>query len=178
MHDEVRDFLARVKKAMPERFRRARVLEIGSFNINGSAREFFEECDYVGCDWRSGPGVDIVGLGHQLDFPDGSFDVVVSTECLEHDPHWRQTLAAMKRMLKPGGLMLVTVAAFDRKPHELDCAPNRHYRNLQPEDLTPFLEDRVIYEENLLIHGIHFACIKRRGFVGSLLGKLGLGPGR
>ena len=122
MHEEVREFLGRVRRVMPERFRRARVLEIGSFNINGSAREFFDDCEYIGCDWRAGPGVDVVGFAHDLEFADGRFDVVVSTECPEHDVHWRDTLAAMKRMLKPGGLMLVTVAAFERKPHELDCA--------------------------------------------------------
>ncbi len=162
---------------MPERFTRSRVLEIGSYDVNGSAREFFEDCEYLGCDWRPGPGVDVVGFAHELKYPDGSFDVVVSTECLEHDEYWRETLAAMKRMLKPGGLLLLTVASFERRPHEIDCAPNRYYRNLQPQDLMPFLEDRVIYEENRLIHDIHVACIKPRGRLSSLLGRL-TGSGR
>ena len=122
MHEEVRDFLGRVKQALPAHFSGRRVLEVGSYDVNGSAREFFEDCNYIGCDWRAGPGVDTVGLLHQLKLPDESFQTVVSTECLEHDPYWRQTLTEMKRILSPGGLLLVTVAAFDRRPHELDCA--------------------------------------------------------
>lgn len=160
MHDEVRDFLRRVRLAKPAMFRGVRVLEVGSYDVNGSAREFFEDCEYLGCDWRPGPGVDIVGFAHQLRLADESFDVAVSTECFEHDVYWRETLATMRRLLKPGGLLIVTVAAFDRKPHELDCAPNRYYRNLQPEDLHPLLDDAVLYEENRLVKGIHFACIK------------------
>src|SRR5262245_45993460 len=118
MHDEVRDFLRRLKSAVPERFRHAKVLEVGSYDVNGSPREFFEDCNYTGCDWRPGPGVDLVAFAHQLTFPDQSFDVVVSTECLEHDPHWRETIVAMRRMLKEDGLLIVTAAAFERKPHE------------------------------------------------------------
>jgi len=162
MHEAVRDFLRRLKSAMPERFIRAKVLEVGSYNVNGSAREFFDRCDYLGCDWRSGPGVDVIGFAHQLGFADGSFDVVVSTECLEHDIHWRDTLNAMRRMLRRDGLLIVTVAAFARKPHELSCAVNGYYRNLMPEDLLPFLGDAVIYEESRLVNDIHFACIKGR----------------
>ena len=162
MHYEAQDFLERVKKALPGYFKERRVLEIGSYNVNGSARDAFEDCDYTGCDWRPGPGVDIVAFAHELSFDDSTFEVVVSTECLEHDVHWRKTLAAMNRMLKPGGLMLVTVAAFDRKPHELDCAVDRYYQNLQPEDLKPYLDGVVLYEENRLFKGIHFACVKPR----------------
>lgn len=166
MHEEVRDFIRRVKSALPGPFKGARVLEIGSYDINGSPREFFENCEYVGCDWRPGPGVDVVGFAHQLDYPDESFDAVVSTECLEHDLHWRETLTAMRRMLAPGGLMIVTVAAFDRKPHEKECGVNNYYRNLQPEDLREFLDGAILYEENRLMKGIHFASLKpaRKGW--------------
>jgi len=172
MHDEVRDFLARVKKSLPHHFANRRVLEVGSRDINGSPRDSFENCEYIGCDWRAGPGVDVVGFAHELTFPDASFDVVISTETLEHDVHWRETLIAMRRMLKPGGLLLVTTAAFNRRPHELDCAVNGYYRNLQREDLAWFLEDVAIYEENHLIHGIHFACLKPRGRLDSILTSL------
>jgi SAM-dependent methyltransferase len=175
MHYEAQDFLERVKKALPEHFKGRRVLEIGSYNVNGSARGVFEDCMYTGCDWRPGPGVDVVSFAHLLTFDDASFDVVVSTECLEHDVHWRETMDAMIRMLKPGGLLVVTVAAFDRKPHALDCAVNKYYHNLQPKDLEPYLDGVVLYEENRLFKGIHFACLKPRAkrlaaFLGRIAG--------
>jgi SAM-dependent methyltransferase len=173
MHEEALDFLARVKKALPEHFQRKRVLEVGSYMVNGSPRAYFEGCDYLGCDWRSGPGVDVVGFAHELDFAEASFDVVLSTECLEHDIHWRDTLVTMMRVLKPGGLLIVTAAAFDRRPPELDCAVDGYYRNLQPEDLMQNLDGVVLYEENRLFKGIHVACVKpRAGRLSAMLGRI------
>lgn len=174
MHEEVLDFLGRVKKALPEHFKRRRVLEIGSYIINGSPRAFFDGCDYVGCDWRPGPGVDVVGFAHELSFSDASFDVVVSTECLEHDVHWSLTLDTMNRVLKPGGLLMLTTAAFDRKPHELDCAVDSYYRNVQPDELLPRLSGVALYEENRLFKGIHVACVKPASSrLSAVLGRIG-----
>lgn len=52
-------------------------------------------------------GVDeIVGL-----FGEASFDVVVSTQVLEHLPRWADGLSSMARVLRPGGTLLVTCDA-------------------------------------------------------------------
>ena len=63
-----------------------RVLEVGSLDINGSVRPLFENCNYTGIDLGEGRGVDVVAHVtdyHRLD--DNEFDVVISTETLEHD---------------------------------------------------------------------------------------------
>lgn len=82
-------------------------LEVGSLNVNGSVRPLFTG-EYVGVDFREGPGVDRVMDGHALDFKDATFDVVVSTEMLEHDAAFWLSMAEMGRVLRPGGHLLLT----------------------------------------------------------------------
>ena len=43
-----------------------------------------------------------------LSFTDETFDLVVSSECIEHTPDPMEALTQMKRILKPGGLWVVT----------------------------------------------------------------------
>lgn len=144
MHGEVLDWLGTVRAALPALFRGRRVLECGSYDVNGSARSLFEDCEYVGLDWRPGPGVDVVGLVHEYE-PERLYDVVVSTEMLEHDPHWKLSLARMCQVLRPGGALLLTWAGPARPSHALETAPEAgYYRGLLPADVatvvTPFFE--------------------------------------
>ncbi len=53
-----------------------------------------------------------VGLLHELNFPDQSFDVVVMWHVLEHVSDPRPTLAEVSRILRPGGVFLVGVPNF------------------------------------------------------------------
>lgn len=130
MHAAVMDWLADIKAQRPELFSGVRVLECGSYDINGSARLLFEGCEYVGLDWRSGPGVDIVGLVHTYR-SDRPFDVVLSTEMLEHDPYWPGSLWSMTAALRPGGTLLLSWATPARGRHEVDCSPKvDHYQGL------------------------------------------------
>lgn len=78
------------------------MLEVGSLDINGSVREAFSNCDYTGVDLELGPGVDLARQGQSVDFPTGHFDTTISVECLEHNPFWRETVANMLRMTRPG----------------------------------------------------------------------------
>jgi SAM-dependent methyltransferase len=141
-HKEQTDFVAAVKDKHPEFFQNKRVLEVGSLNINGTVRDFFTDCEYVGCDLGEGPGVDIVCAGQDLDFPDNSFDVVCSCECFEHNPAYQETLRNMVRMLKPGGLLFFTCATTGRPEHGTRRTTPKdapfcgdYYRNLVAADL-------------------------------------------
>jgi len=116
-HFEQMRFVAETKALHPEFFKGARVLEIGSLDINGSVRRFFEDCNYTGIDVAPGHGVDLVATAHEYDAPDGSFDVVISCEALEHDMHWKLTLAKCVELLRPGGLLLITCASGSRPEH-------------------------------------------------------------
>jgi SAM-dependent methyltransferase len=117
VHKEVQDFIRLVRLIFPSYFTKKRVLEVGSLDVNGSPRPFFTDCDYLGIDCRPGPGVDVVGKTHECRLTACHYDVVVSTECFEHDPHLADTLTVISRALKPGGLFLATCAGPDRPEH-------------------------------------------------------------
>lgn len=84
-----------------------RTLEVGSCDVNGSVRPLFTG-EYVGVDIVEGPGVDRVMNANRLDFPDASFDVVVTTSQLEHDPAFWLTLPEVGRVLKKAGYLILT----------------------------------------------------------------------
>lgn len=99
-------------------------LEVGSLDVNGSVRSMFTG-PYTGIDMRPGPGVDVVGTADALPFPDQSFDVVVSTEMLEHDPSPWRSLAEMKRVLRADGHLLITTRGNGFGEH---LEPNDYWR--------------------------------------------------
>jgi SAM-dependent methyltransferase len=144
-HKAQLDFIQAVSKALPEFFKGTRVLEVGSLDINGSVRQFFERCDYTGIDIGPGPGVDQVCLGHEYSAPDGSLDLALSCECLEHNPYWQETVSNMIRLVRPGGLVILTCATTGRLEHgTARTSPTdsplttdkgwNYYRNLAPRD--------------------------------------------
>ncbi len=116
-HYQQLEFVKELGLEYPEFFNKKSVLEIGSWDTNGSVRNSFKECKYIGVDIASGPGVDIVGQGQDLKFDNAFFDTVISCECFEHNPYWKETFNNMVRMLKPGGLCIVTCATLGRKEH-------------------------------------------------------------
>ncbi len=100
-HPAQAEFFSSVRTHYPTAFTGARVLEVGSLDINGSVRELFANCQYVGVDLQLGRGVDLACQGQLVEFPSGHFDTTISAECLEHNPYWRETVANMLRMTRP-----------------------------------------------------------------------------
>jgi len=89
------------------------VLEVGSRNVNGSLRwhvERLSPASYLGVDIVSGPGVDEICPVHSLieRFGHDRFDLVFSTEMLEHVRDWRAALLNLKTVTKPGGILFFT----------------------------------------------------------------------
>lgn len=146
-HPEQLGYFAAVAEANQHLIDRGRVLEIGSYDVNGTIRALFDRAaEYVGVDLTPGPGVDRVDYGHEVDDPDATFDVAISGECFEHDPHWRETFANMVRLTRPGGLVAFSCAARGRPEHGTrrttrDLSPGTqavgldYYRNLSRSDL-------------------------------------------
>lgn len=117
-HPEQLGFFAACAAANRDLLAGARVLEIGSYDVNGSVRRLFKDAStYIGVDLVEGPGVDRVIDGSRIDDPDGSWDVTLSGECFEHDPHWRDTFSTMVRLTRPGGLVALTCASRGRIEH-------------------------------------------------------------
>ena len=89
------------------------VLEIGSNNINGGIGNYVKSLSpkkYVGIDIVKGSGVDIVCNVEDIveKFGENSFDVVISTEVIEHVRDWRKAVGNIKKVCKAGGTVLIT----------------------------------------------------------------------
>jgi len=116
-HSEQVSFLELVKVAFPFIFQNRSVLEVGSWDINGSIRSLIHNCKYKGVDIFQGTNVDLVCHGEDLEFHSQTFDVVISCECFEHNHMWQATLFNMIRMLKPGGVIIITCGSIGRPEH-------------------------------------------------------------
>lgn len=98
----------------PEMVSRKHVLECGSYDVNGSVRpwcEAFQPASYTGIDLRPGPRVDIAMTADALAYSDEfeeRYDLVVSTEMLEHCENWRTAIYGMLFALKRDGIIVLT----------------------------------------------------------------------
>ena len=116
-HQEQINFCLYVKEKYPDFFKNKRVLDVGSGDINGNNRYLFEKCDYYGCDVVQTENVTNVGFCHELPFDNETFDVIISTECFEHDIFWTASLRKIFQMLKVGGLFFFSCATTGRPEH-------------------------------------------------------------
>lgn len=147
MHPQVNDFIERVKRMYPTKFIGGKVLDVGSLDINGNNRHHFYCSEYTGIDVGEGPNVDLVVPGNQeFPFDSNIFDVVISTECMEHNEHYMTTIGQMYRVLKPGGVMIMTMAGHKRPEHgtkRSDPVASPHtqeyYKNIYLQDLSHIL---------------------------------------
>jgi SAM-dependent methyltransferase len=125
MHGTVQQFLANCARKYPTHFGDGcRVVEFGSRDINGTPRPHFgAPKEWVGIDCRKGKNVAVVGLCHEFDPEVSDFDVVVSTEALEHDPFWEKTLQQAAKLLRSGGVFALTCGSEHRPTHHEKDSP-------------------------------------------------------
>lgn len=102
-----------------------KIVEIGSKNENGSLRDVApKNCTYTGVDFSLGNGVDYVLTDpYKFPFLDNTFDVLVTSSCLEHSEMFWVTFLECLRILKPSGLMYCNVPSKDMEYHKypVDC---------------------------------------------------------
>jgi SAM-dependent methyltransferase len=86
-----------------------RILDVGSRDINGSLRTFRPaDAEYIGIDLEPGKGVDVVlDDPYKYPFPDGYFDIVLSTSCLEHDRLFWLGFLEQVRVLSGQGVIYI-----------------------------------------------------------------------
>lgn len=103
-----------------------RIVDLGSWDYNGSYRPLFDHppWDYVGADLQPGENVDVVLRDpyYWREFKSESVDVVVSGQTFEHTEFFWETILEIARILKPGGLCcIIAPATGPEHRFPLDC---------------------------------------------------------
>ena len=107
-----------------------RVLEVGSYDVNGSLRslaESYRPGEYIGIDLKAcdhakhkqRPCVDRIMDANDIlkEFGQESFDVLINTELLEHIEDWRKAIHNFKSVVRKGGLIVITTRSIKFPRH-------------------------------------------------------------
>lgn len=153
------EYVESVKTKFPDFFENVVVYDFGSLDINGNNKVHFEGAQYTGVDIGEGKNVDVVSKAHEFK-PRKKADVVISTEMLEHDMFWVESLRNMLRLLRSGGLMVITCATTGRPEHGTSKTKNtdspfttqvpewaNYYRNLDTNDFIYALNPELNFDE-------------------------------
>lgn len=134
MHLAAYNFISRFKT-----YDRKMILDIGSRDINGNCRGLFPHSVFIGIDKEPGPNVDIVVAAEDFYPVTPGYDIVLTTETLEHAENWHTIITCAHRCLKRSGIVLITAAGPNRSPHSaVDGGPlreNEYYGNIDPVGL-------------------------------------------
>jgi SAM-dependent methyltransferase len=117
------------------------ILEIGSYQVEGQEaiadlRSLFPGKEYIGIDMRAGPGVDLVEDVEWLTLPDASVGTVLALSTFEHVPHFWRGLEEVRRVLRPGGALLIACPFY----FHVHSYPSDYWR-FTPMALELLLED-------------------------------------
>ena len=100
----------------------------------------------------------------------GVFDVVISTEMLEHDKYYKESLKSMIEYLKPNGLFILTCATKGRRAHGIKSFSPQdsplttdYYKNIEIKDFSNHFNYFYEYflEIDETVGDFRFAGIKR-----------------
>ena len=142
MRHQSREYLAEFLK--DKSFKK--VLEVGSLDVNGIVKDLFVNGEeYTGSDMRPGGNVDVVVNGHELDtrFDPESFDLVICFDTLEHDDAFWLTVEQMRKVLKPGGWLMIGVPSRYCPEHD---HPHDYWRFMPQMMKDVFLKDYLLIE--------------------------------
>jgi SAM-dependent methyltransferase len=182
-HEAQISFFREIYKANNLAARGSTVLEVGSYDVNWSIRSVFEVSDYLGIDLVEGPGVDVVGDLRNLDFNSKKFDFVLSSEALEHDSNWVETVLAMIKLVVPGGLVGISCASKGRPEHgTLRTRPSdspgtssvmdsSYYKNISINEFRRWIRLDEYFSEHLILENkrsfdLYFVGISKGGDIG------------
>ena len=149
MHPTAEDGFQRMLRNARPRQKAERALDVGGADVNGTVHDLVRGLCHVitldVMDIAPGPGVTIVADATKASTWSeiGDYDLVISTETLEHVEGWRTIVDGAARTLRPGGWFIGTCAGTGRRPHgargEYDPPEGEWYRNIEPSELVNVL---------------------------------------
>lgn len=103
-----------------------RVLDVGSYDVNGSYRDLFSGMDvtYIGLDMSVGPNVDYVPEDPYAwdELEEESFDFIISGNAFEHIEYPWLTICEIYKKLKTGGFACILAPnSLAEHRYPLDC---------------------------------------------------------
>jgi SAM-dependent methyltransferase len=84
----------------------------GQEKTRGNVRDCFPGKQFVSSDIAPAPGIDKVLDLHHLDLPDGSIGTAILLDAIEHVERPWLALQELHRVLKPGGVVLMTSVMY------------------------------------------------------------------
>lgn len=164
MHQSVQDYIQNIPFS---RICGRDVLEIGSRDVNGNITKIVYEKqprNYVRTDMTPGDNVSIVvnALDLVKTFGKGSWDVVISTETLEHVKDWMTALTEIKKVLRPSGLLIITTRSPGFPQHDYP----EDYHRFTKQDMECILGDMILLdlEDDPQSPGVFVTAYKPVGF--------------
>jgi SAM-dependent methyltransferase len=85
-----------------------KTLDIGAGEVDRYGR-YFKTSEYIRMEQSPVNGIDVVGSAYEIPFPDNTFDSIVCTQVFEHLAYPERAVKEIRRVLKKGGCVLVTV---------------------------------------------------------------------
>jgi SAM-dependent methyltransferase len=101
-------------------------------------------------------------------FKDDWFDLVVCCATLEHDKHFWLSVREMQRVLKPGGLLIISVPGYVHDPERDQGRSTHTYRVHYKFDYYRFSEQAV---REVFFDGMHRVRVKPIMFPPRIIGR-------
>jgi SAM-dependent methyltransferase len=156
-----------IKYLTPNEIQGKKVIEVGAYDVNGSLRPHIMKNNpskYIGIDIAPGPGVDEICDANDIiqKYGASSFDILISTEMIEHIENWKKILSNFKNIVGEGGIIILTTRS---KGFGLHNYPVDFWR-YEDSDLRNIFEDFIVEktEKDIYAPGIFMKAIKPKNF--------------
>lgn len=153
-------------------------------DVNGTVRtllETYQPTQYLGIDVKQGRGVDVVCSAEDLmhNFQKETFDVLISTEMLEHVRNWKLVISNFKKVVKRGGKLVITTRSYgfpyhgypydfwryeleDIKSIFSDCIIERLERDPEKGVFAKIVKPMDFVENDLSEYELHSVIVNKR----------------
>jgi SAM-dependent methyltransferase len=180
-----KSWVSKEASAIPER---TKVLDVGAGGC--PHRVYFRHCEYYTQDFVKLSPVQIQKYTHTIDedgygavdfvsdilnipVSDASFDVILCTEVIEHVPHPIEAIKEMSRILRPGGLLLITAplqSGLHQEPYHFYGGYTKYWYH---KFLVESGFDNIKIEANGSLHTTYFSLglTVFKGFLETIIGE-------